>query len=114
MNVDQSEFTQVVETNSRVRFDQATRWRDNKYARGSSDRTRKCICVGNFPAKIEAAQKSKHLRDCRALFVAQSFREVELRALAQNHARSLTAGVRRGKEENAAADLVLHQLQLSD
>src|SRR5213595_984017 len=80
----------------------------------SSDRTRKCICVGNFSTKIEAAQKSKHLRDCRALFVAQSSREFELRSLAQNHARSLTAGVRRGKEENAAADLVLHQLQLSD
>src|SRR6266496_972340 len=34
VNVDQSEFTQVVETNSRVRIDQATRWRDNKSARG--------------------------------------------------------------------------------
>jgi hypothetical protein len=94
VNVDHSEFPQVIEANSLARIDQAAGWRDDKHPRGSSDRARKCICVGNFPAKIEAAQKSKHLSDCRASFAAQSFREIELRSLAQNHARPLTGSVR--------------------
>lgn len=95
VNADHGELTQIIQIDARSCIDQAPRGRNDKHTRGSARRTRKRSCIGDFTAKVEAAEKGEHLRDWRALFAAQFAREFELRPIARNHRRSSTVGVSR-------------------
>src|SRR5439155_7522292 len=111
MNVDRGEFTQVIEINSCCCIDKSARRPNDKHTWGSPRRARKCSCVSNFTAKVKAAQKSEHLGDRRALFVAQFSREFEFRPIAQNHPCSFTTRVSRREKKNC--DPILHFITIS-
>src|SRR5207302_6799909 len=99
--------------NSRSCIDKTARGRNDKDTRSSTRRPRKCGCVRNFPAEVEAAQKREHLGDWRAIFAAQFSSEFELRTIAQNHSRSLTSGVSGREKKDATPSLILHSIQFS-
>src|SRR6266550_5132495 len=108
IDVDLRKFTQIIKANSRSRIDQSAGRRDHKHTGRSTRGPRKCICVGNFSAKIEAAQKGEHVRDWRATFRSQLSGEWKLRLVAQNHLGSFTPGISGREKENPMADALLH------
>src|SRR6266550_3048439 len=108
IDVDLRKFTQIIKANSRSRIDQSAGRRDHKHTGRSTRGPRKCICVGNFSTKIEAAQKGEHVRDWRATFRAQLSGEWKLRLVAQNHLGSFSPGISGREKENPMADVVLH------
>src|SRR5205823_9840 len=101
-------FTQILHANSHSPIDPFAGPPYHKPPRSSPRRPRKCICVGNLSAKIEAAQKGEHVRDWRATFRSQLSGEWKLRLVAQNHLGSFTPGISGREKENPMADALLH------
>src|SRR5439155_17012277 len=99
--------------NSRCCPDKAACGRNNEDAWSSARGPRKCGCVGKFSPKIEAAQESEHLRDCRACLASQFSSHLELCPIAQNHFRSLTSGVSGGEKKDSVVGLLFHAVQFS-
>src|SRR5438034_10386879 len=89
MNVDFGKFAQIAQTYSGRGIDQTARRRDNEYAAYSLRRAGKGIGVSKFAAKIESAEKGENFTQSRAFAAAQSPGQIELCALAQNHAREI-------------------------
>jgi hypothetical protein len=108
VDVNLRKFTQIIETNSRSRINQAACRRDDKHTRRSARRPRECVRVGNLSAKIEPAQKGEHVRDWRAIFSAQLSGEWKLRLVAQNHSSSFASGVSGREKEDPMGDALFH------
>src|SRR6266853_3709192 len=112
MNVDFGEFAQIAQTYFSRSIDQTARRRDNEHTANSLRRAGEGIGVGKFAAKIKSAEKGEHFTQSRAFAAAQSPGQIELCALAQNHARSLAAGVG-GRKQKDAVGLDLFHAELS-
>jgi hypothetical protein len=108
MNIDCGKFTQIIETNSGSRIDQAACRRDYKHPWRSAHGPRKRSRVGNLPSKIEATEKRENLRDWRSSFSAQRTGERKLCLLTQDHSRSFPSGVSGREQENAANVCLFH------
>src|SRR4029077_18551275 len=101
MNVDFGEFAQIAQIYSGRGIDQTARRRDNEHTANSLGCAGEGIGVSKFAAKIKSAEKGEDFTQSRAFAAAQSPRQIELRALAQNHARAFPAGVGGRKQEDA-------------
>ena len=83
VNIDRSEFTQVIEMDPRSGIDKPTSGRDHKYTGDSGRGPRKRSRICDLTAKIKAAEKGEHFRDRRAAFAAQFPRQFEFRPVVQ-------------------------------
>src|SRR2546423_15335811 len=101
MNVDFGKFAQIAQTYSGRGIDQTARRRDNEHAANSLRRAGEGIGVGKLAAKIESAEKGEDFTQSRPFVAAQSPGQIELRALAQNHARAFPACVGGRKQKDA-------------
>src|SRR5437762_329973 len=108
MNVDFGKFAQIAQTYSGRGIDQTARRRDNEHTANSLRRAGEGIGVGKFAAKIKSAEKGEHFTQSRAFAAAQSPGQIELCALAQNHARALAAGVGGRKQKDAVGSDLFH------
>src|SRR5256714_13510745 len=108
MNVDFGEFAQIAQTYSGRSIDQPARRRDNEHTANSLPRADEGIGVGKFAAKIKSAEKGEDFTQSCAFAAAQSPGQIELGALAQNHARSLAAGVGGRKQKDAVGFDLFH------
>jgi hypothetical protein len=108
MNVDFGKFAQIAQTYSGRGIDQTARWRDNEHAANSLRRAGEGIGVGKFPAKIESAEKGEDFTQSRTFAAAQSPGQIELCALAQNHAGALATGIGGRKQKDAIGFNLFH------
>src|SRR5205807_514912 len=108
MNVDFGKFAQIAQTYSGRSIDQTARRRDNEHAANSLRRAGKGIGVSKFAAKIESAEKGEDFTQSRAFAAAQSPGQIELCALAQNHARAFPACVGGRKQKDAVGFNLFH------
>src|SRR5207302_7223898 len=108
MNVDFGKFAQIAQTYSGRSIDQPARRRDNEHTANSLRRAGEGIGVGKFAAKIKSAEKGEDFTQSRAFAAAQSPGQIELCALAQNHARALAAGVGGRKQKDAIGFNLFH------
>src|SRR6478752_5804612 len=108
MNVDFGKFAQIAQTYSGRGIDQPARRRDNEHAANSLRRAGEGIGVSKFAAKIESAEKGEDFTQSRTFAAAQSPGEIELCALAQNHARALATGVGGRKQKDAIGFNLFH------
>src|SRR5205814_9084084 len=72
---------------------------DDKNPAEAPRRSHECVGISEFAAEVEPAEKSEHLAESSLPGTAQTLRQVELRAFAQDHARTITAGIGRRKQE---------------
>ena len=82
MDIDLSELTQIIDVDLCRGIDQSARRGDDEHAAKSIWATRERIRVSDLSPKIKSAQEGKDLGDGCAFFAPQSFREIELRAVA--------------------------------
>jgi len=108
MDIDFGKFAQISQTHSCCGIDQATRRRNYEDAANSLGRAGKGIGIGKFASKIKSAQKGKDFPQTRAFAAAQSTGQIELRALAQNHARAFATCVGGRKQKDAIVDHLIH------
>src|SRR5256886_17006732 len=101
MNVDFGKFAQIAQTYSGRGIDQAARRRDNEHTANSLRRAGEGIGVGKLTAKIESAEKGEDFTQSRTFAAAQSPGQIELSALAQNHAGALATGIGGRKKKDA-------------
>src|SRR5260370_33453323 len=92
MNVDFGKFAQIAQTYSGRGIDQPARRRDNEHTANSLRRSGEGIGVSKFAAKIESAEKGEDFTQSRTFAAAQSPGQIELCALAQNHAGAHATG----------------------
>src|SRR4026208_267241 len=84
------------------------RRRDNEHAANSLRRAGEGIGVSKVAAKIESAEKGEDFTQSRTFAAAQSPGQIELCALAQNHAGALGTGLGGGKAEGAVGFNLFH------
>ena len=108
MDIDFGKFAQIAQTYSGRGINQSTRRRNYEDAANSLGRAGEGIGVGEFATKIKSAEKGEHFTQSRAFVAAQSPGQIELCALAQNHARALAAGVGGRKQKDAIGFNLFH------
>src|SRR2546430_15900404 len=108
MNVDFGKFAQIAQTYSGRGIDQTARRRDNEHAAYSLRRAGEGIGVGKLAAKIESAEKGEDFTQSRTFAAAQSPGQIELSALAQNHAGALATGIGGRKQKDAIGFNLFH------
>src|SRR4029077_15296792 len=108
MNVDFGKFAQIAQTYSGRGINQPARRRDNEHAANSLRRAGEGIGVSKFAAKIESAEEGEHSTQSRTFAAAQSPGQIELCALAQNHAGALATGIGGGKQKEAGGVYLFH------
>src|SRR4029077_8679622 len=108
MNVDFGKFAQIAQTYSGRSVDQTARRRDNGHSANSLRRAGEGIGVSKFAAKIESAEKGEDFTQSRTFAAAQSPGQIELCALAQNHAGALAPGIGGRKQKDAIGFNLFH------
>ena len=108
MDIDFGKFAQIAQTYSGRGINQATRRRNYEDAANSFGRAGEGIGVGKFSTKIKSAEKGEDFTQSRAFAGAQSPGQIELCALAQNHARAFPACVGGRKQKDAVGFNLFH------
>jgi hypothetical protein len=108
MNVDFGKFAKIAQAYSGRGIDQTARRRDNEHAANSFRRSGEGIGVGKLAAKIESAEKGEDFTQSRTFAATQSPGQIELRSLAQNHARAFSACVGGRKQKDAVGFNLFH------
>src|SRR6476660_10366689 len=108
MNVDFGKFAQIAQIYSGRSVDQTARRRDNEHSANSLRRAGEGIGVSKFAAKIESAEKGEDFTQSRTFAAAQSPGQIELCALAQNHAGALATGIGGRKQKDAIGFNLFH------